>query len=350
MTQPTRVNPLSRLARRKRLNIAIKGPSGSGKSRFVASMGALTGVAGIGKLAVFDTERKMRLISGSDGSVFDGIEVQHPDELPDFVEWAINGEGREQHYSMFAIDSWDAFYGPRRAEMLRAIRAESGDPTATLSEEQERNLNAITREVLDKLCFRSDALGVVITTTIADKRKETEEENEEGRVLPVTQGGLSYFVDVVLESELRVIDFEPQVIMTVVKTNLDALPLGTEFVRPTFRTVYEHAFGPIEDVAPAEAAAAPSVTTYLPEPPVLTVVRTLADLRALAARHGISDAQLRTGARAYVGKDHLETLTPEDMSVLMAKIEARYAAAEASEPSAAAVAVASAPRPARARR
>lgn len=97
----TRLNPLSRLARRKRLNVAIKGPSGSGKSRFAASMSALTGVAGIGKLAPFDTERKMRL-----------------------------------NYALFTIDSWDDFYGPRGAEMRRAIRAETGDPTAALVQDK----------------------------------------------------------------------------------------------------------------------------------------------------------------------------------------------------------------------
>src|SRR5437868_9727747 len=87
-----RINPLSRRPRKQRLVVAVRGAAGTGKSVFAATMAD----AGLGRLCYFDVERKARLLPGSDGSKFDAIEVQHPDELPEFIEWALTGEGREQ--------------------------------------------------------------------------------------------------------------------------------------------------------------------------------------------------------------------------------------------------------------
>ena len=57
-----KINPLSRMPRQQRLVMAIRGGAGVGKSHFISSMAD----AGLGKLCIFDTERKARLLRGVD--------------------------------------------------------------------------------------------------------------------------------------------------------------------------------------------------------------------------------------------------------------------------------------------
>ncbi|MEJ7708990.1 MAG: hypothetical protein WKF84_03840 [Pyrinomonadaceae bacterium] len=96
-TNKPKVNPLSRRPRPAiALGLmAVRGGAGTGKSQFIRSMSE----AGIGRLCIFDVERKSRLLRGV-GRDFDGLEIEQPDELPEFIEWALNGEGREQNYEM----------------------------------------------------------------------------------------------------------------------------------------------------------------------------------------------------------------------------------------------------------
>src|SRR5919205_3415549 len=101
-TNGKRINPLSRRPRRQRLVVAVRGAAGTGKSVFASTLAE----AGLGRLCYFDVERKARLLPGSDGSRFDAIEIEHPDELPEFIEWALDGEGREQGYGCYALDRW----------------------------------------------------------------------------------------------------------------------------------------------------------------------------------------------------------------------------------------------------
>jgi len=87
-TTKPRINPLSRRPRQQRLVIAVRGGAGTGKSWFLRSMAE----AGLGRLCIFDVERKTRLLPGV-GNHFDGLEVEHADELPEFIDWALSGEG-----------------------------------------------------------------------------------------------------------------------------------------------------------------------------------------------------------------------------------------------------------------
>ncbi|MBA2735722.1 MAG: hypothetical protein H0U50_02930 [Pyrinomonadaceae bacterium] len=105
-TNKPKINPLSRIPRQQRLIMAIRGGAGVGKSHFISSMAE----AGLGKLCIFDMERKARLLRGV-GEQFDALEIEQTDELPEFIEWAINGDGREQNYGCFALDSWAAYFG-----------------------------------------------------------------------------------------------------------------------------------------------------------------------------------------------------------------------------------------------
>src|SRR5437764_12331962 len=128
-TRP-RVNPLSRRPRQQRLVLAVRGGAGVGKSVFVRSMAE----AGIGRLCIFDVERKSRLLKGN-GSVFDGLEIEQADELPEFIDWALSGEGREQNYGCYALDSWAGYFSAKHSEMLTAVCEGLGDPRAPSSAE-----------------------------------------------------------------------------------------------------------------------------------------------------------------------------------------------------------------------
>src|SRR6476619_2620950 len=224
-----RVNPLSRRPRRQRLVLAVRGAAGTGKSYFASTLAE----AGLGRLCYFDVERKARLLTGSDGSKFDAIEIQHPDDLPEFIDWALDGEGREQGYGCFVLDSWAMYFGRKHRETVMAVRDRTGDPTAQPSAEELSNDQVIFQEVLRRLCVDSGAC-VVITDQIGAKGKEDREENEMGRVLPLTSGGLEYFVDVLVEASLRIEDLRPVRVCRVVKSNSSAFPIGMELLNPSF--------------------------------------------------------------------------------------------------------------------
>src|SRR3954447_4863755 len=224
-----RINPLSRRPRQQRLVIAVRGAAGTGKSHFAASMAQ----AGLGRLCYFDVERKARLLPGSDGSIFDAIEIRHPDELPEFIDWALNGEGRQQGYGCYVLDSWAMYFGRKHRESVQAVRERTGDPTALPSAEELAADQMLFQEVLRRLCIDSGAC-VVITDQIAAKGKEDREENEMGQVLPMTSGGLEYFVDVMVEASVRLEDLRPVRVFRVVKSNSSAFPIGMELLNPSF--------------------------------------------------------------------------------------------------------------------
>src|SRR4028118_1742691 len=217
-----KINPLSRVPRQQRLVMAIRGGAGVGKSHFIRSMSE----AGLGKLCIFDTERKSRLLRGV-GVQFDGLEVEHSDELPDFIDWAISGEGQEQNYGCFALDSWAAYFGSKHSEMIEAVREKTGDPLAQPSAEELAADQMILQSVLRKLCIESGKC-VVIADQIPAKGKESKEDNEIGRVLPMTASGLEYFVDVMIEVSLQERDGEITRVFQVVKSNSPAFEVGFE--------------------------------------------------------------------------------------------------------------------------
>ena len=69
-TNRPKINPVEpRMPRQQRLVMAIRGGAGVGKSHFISSMSD----AGLGKLCIFDTERKARLLRGV-GEKFDALE------------------------------------------------------------------------------------------------------------------------------------------------------------------------------------------------------------------------------------------------------------------------------------
>lgn len=346
MSKPggARINPLSRRPRQQRLVVAVRGAAGTGKSHFAASMAD----AGLGRLCYFDVERKARLLPGSDGSKFDALEIRHPDELPEFIDWALDGEGREQGYGCYVLDSWAMYFGRKHRDTLLAVRERTGDPTAQPTADELSADQMVLQEVLRRICVDSGAC-VVIVDQIGAKGKEDREENELGRVLPLTTGGLEYFVDVMLEASLRLDGMNTVRIFRVVKSNSAAFPIGLELRDPSFA-------GLLARLTDGSAANAPTLPVHEPAPqtapetledgPTLTLVQpdgpTLDDLLAKSADFGFSRAQLVIAARHYCGKDDLERLTDDELAELDRRLTAHAArrhdpadAPERAEPAAA---------------
>ncbi|OJV87324.1 MAG: hypothetical protein BGO39_12245 [Chloroflexi bacterium 54-19] len=318
-----RINPLSRRPRQQRLVLAVRGAAGTGKSYFASTLAD----AGLGRLCYFDVERKARLLSGSDGSKFDALEIQHPDELPDFIDWALDGEGREQGYGCYALDSWAMYFGRKHRETVLAVRDRNGDPTAQPTAEELAADQVIFQEVLRRLCVDSGAC-VVITDQIGAKGKEDREENEMGRVLPLTSGGLEYFVDVLVEASLRIEDLRPVRVFRVVKSNSAAFPIGMELLNPSFSDFLARLNESGTNSLPVEAPLPAKEPELLEEAPALAFVGrtgpTLEDLYLKAEENGFTRADLVTAARYYCnGKSDLERLSPDEIANLDRRLTAR---------------------------
>jgi len=319
-----RINPLSRRPRQQRLVLAVRGAAGTGKSVFASSMAE----AGLGRLCYFDVERKARLLPGSDGSKFDAIEIRHPDELPEFIDWALDGEGREQNYGCYVLDSWAMYFGRKHRETVMAVRDRNGDPTAQPSAEELTADQIIFQEVLRRLCVDSGAC-VVITDQIGAKGKEEREENEMGRVLPLTSGGLEYFVDVLVEASVRLEDLRPVRVFRVVKSNSSAFPIGLELLDPTFSDFLNRLTEGGTSNLPLNVPKATTEPELLDdETPALAFLRpqgpTLEDLLAKAEQNGFSRADLVLAARHYChGKTDLERLSEEEITDLDRRLQAR---------------------------
>src|SRR5438270_11117701 len=266
-TRP-RVNPLSRRPRQQRLVLAVRGGAGVGKSYFVRSMAE----AGIGRLCIFDVERKSRLLKGN-STIFDGLEIEHPDEVPEFIDWALSGEGREQNYGCYALDSWAGYFSAKHSEMLTAVRERTGDPLAQPSAEELAADQMILQGVLGRLCIESGK-SVVIVDQIPAKGKEAKEDNEVGRVLPMTASGLEYFVDVMVEVSLQERDGEIVRVFQVVKSNSPAFEIGFELTgNVTFKDFLEHMKREHGTDLPVEAPEPAAVPATIEEKQPLTLVQ-----------------------------------------------------------------------------
>ncbi|HEY0048666.1 MAG TPA: hypothetical protein VGB68_05240 [Pyrinomonadaceae bacterium] len=320
MTKP-KINPLSRIPRQQRLVMAIRGGAGVGKSHFIRSMSE----AGLGKLCIFDTERKARLLRGV-GVQFDALEIENTDELPEFIDWAINGEGREQNYGCFALDSWAAYFGAKHSDMIEAVREKAGDPLAQPSAEELAADQMILQGVLRKLCIESGK-SIVIADQIPAKGKEAKEDNEIGRVLPMTASGLEYFVDVMVEVSLQERDGEIVRVFQVVKSNSPAFEVGYEFVgNVTFKDFLDHMRGEHALELAFEKPAPSKVPEFIEERQPLSLVPntlTIDELVAKAEANGFKKADIVTGAKIYHNQPNIYHLTTEQIADLDRRMTAR---------------------------
>jgi hypothetical protein len=320
-TNKPKINPLSRVPRQQRLVMAIRGGAGVGKSHFIRSMSE----AGLGKLCIFDTERKARLLRGV-GETFDALEIEHTDELPEFIEWAINGEGREQNYGCFALDSWAAYFSAKHSEMIEAVRAKTGDPLAQPSAEELAADQMILQNVLRKLCIESGKC-VVIADQIPAKGKESKEDNEIGRVLPMTASGLEYFVDVMVEVSLQERDGEIVRVFQVIKSNSPAFEVGFEMTgNVTFKDFLDHMKGEQALELAFDKPAKLSVPEFIEDREPLKLVKTemtIEELIKKAEENGFKKADIVTGARIYHNQPNIYHLSAEQIADLDRRMTAR---------------------------
>lgn len=318
-----KVNPLSRMPRQQRLIMAIRGGAGVGKSHFISSMAE----AGLGKLCIFDTERKARLLRGV-GQTFDALEIEETDELPEFIDWAINGEGREQNYGCFGLDSWAAYFSAKHSEMLEAVRERTGDPLAQPTAEELAADQMILQNVLRKLCIESGKC-VVIADQIAARGKESKEDNEIGRVLPMTASGLEYFVDVMIEVSLQERDGEITRVFQVVKSNSPAFEVGFEMTGNVgFRDFLEHMRGEQALQLAFEEPTKSEVPEFIEDKTPVSIApqtMTIEDLIKKAETNGFKQADIVTGARIYHNQPNIYHLTAEQIADLDERMTARLA-------------------------
>ncbi len=318
-----KINPLSRVPRQQRLIMAIRGGAGVGKSYFVSSMAE----AGLGKLCIFDTERKARLLRGV-GQTFDALEIEQTDELPEFIEWAINGEGREQNYGCFALDSWAAYFSAKHSQMLEAVREKTGDPLAQPSAEELAADQMILQNVLRKLCIESGKC-VVIADQIPARGKEAKEDNEIGRVLPMTASGLEYFVDVMVEVSLQERDGEITRVFQVVKSNSPAFEVGFEITGNIgFKDFLEHMRGEQALELAFETPAKSDVPEFIEDKTPVSIApqaMTIEELIEKAEANGFKQADIVTGAKIYHSQSNIYHLTAEQIADLDKRMSARVA-------------------------
>jgi len=321
-TMRPKVNPLSRRPRQQRLVMAVRGGAGTGKSHFIRSMSE----AGIGRLCIFDVERKARLLKGV-GTQFDAFEIHHPDELPEFIEWALSGEGRDQNYECFALDSWAAYFSAKHSEVVAAVRERTGDTLAQPSAEELAADQMILQGVLRRLCMESGK-SVVIVDQIPAKGKEAKEDNEVGRVLPMTASGLEYFVDIMVEVSLQEREGEIVRVFQVVKSNSQAFEVGFELIGDvTFKSFLDHMTreggtelpmtAPKPSPIPETLEEKPSPLSLVPPP------MTVQELIAKAEQNGFKVADIVTGAKLYHSQPNIYRLTPDQIADLDRRMTAR---------------------------
>lgn len=318
-TKRPKINPLSRVPRQQRLVIAIRGGAGVGKSHFVRSMAD----AGLGRLCIFDVERKSRLLKGV-GQQFDGLEIEQPDELPEFIDWALVGEGQAQNYGCYALDSWASYFSAKHSEMIAAVRERTGDPLAQPTAEELAADQMILQGVLRRLCIESGK-SVVIVDQIPAKGKEAKEDNEIGRVLPMTASGLEYFVDVMVEVSLQERDGEIIRVFQVIKSNCSVFEVGFELTGNVSFKDFLDQMQPVSPDLPQEATtkAAPLLEE---KPSPLSVVKpklTIRELLDKAVKHGFKHGDVITAAKIYHSQPNIYHLTAEQIEDLDRRMSAR---------------------------
>lgn len=321
-TPKPKINPLSRRPRQQRLVMAVRGGAGAGKSFFLRSMAD----ADLGRLCIFDVERKTRLLKGV-GARFDGLEIEHPDELPEFIDWALSGEGRAQNYGCFGLDSWASYFSAKHSETIAAVRERTGDPLAQPTAEELAADQMILQGVLRRLCIESGK-SVVIVDQIPAKGKEAKEDNEVGRVLPMTASGLEYFVDVMVEVSLQERDGEITRVFQVVKSNSPAFEVGFELTGDvSFKDFLEHlkrADGVDLEREAAKIPAAPETLEEKAAPLALVQTQmTVQELVTKAERLGFKQADVVTGARVYHNQPNIYRLSPEQVADLDRRMTTR---------------------------
>jgi hypothetical protein len=179
----------------------------------------------------------------------------------------------------------------------------------------------VLQEVLRKLCIESGK-SVVIVDQIPAKGKESKEDNEIGRVLPMTASGLEYFVDVMVEVSMQERDGEIVRVFQVVKSNSPVFEIGFELTGDvTFKDFLSRLQQATSKDLFASEVRANSVPPTLPEtmgwsdediPKDMTVQ----DLIEKAVSYGFKKSDLVNAARVYHNQSNIHRLTLDQIEDL----------------------------------
>jgi hypothetical protein len=212
--------------------------------------------------------------------------------------------------------------------MIEAVREKTGDPLAQPSAEELAADQMILQNVLRKLCIESGKC-VVIADQIAARGKESKEDNEIGRVLPMTASGLEYFVDVMLEVSLQERDGEITRVFQVVKSNSPAFEVGFEMTGNIgFKDFLEHMKAEQALELAFETPAKSDVPEFIEDKTPVSIApqtMTIEDLIEKAEANGFKQADIVTGARIYHNQPNIYHLTAEQITDLDRRMSARVA-------------------------
>jgi len=254
------------------------------------------------------------------------------------IHWALFAPAAErEQYGCYCLDSWNGWFGPTYAQFLEAKRQKTGEAYPELDADDLQRLQVISGEILRPLCIDSKAC-VVITDTIAGKGLEEKEDNEVGRIVPISASGLEYFVDVLVESELRVIpgSLGETCIHRVIKSNNRAFPIGLILENPTFSDYLAAlkassetgAVANAESIQAEQHAQAEEQKEMVPDPEAArqsTSQRAEERLRQVLAKVeslGYTRENLVTVANQAFGKYMLSELTEKELAVLDQRLDA----------------------------
>jgi hypothetical protein len=326
-------NPAAHRPRFQRLRLGVRGAAGTRKSTFGASLAE----AGLGRLCFFDTELKSCHLPGADGSRFDAFELADPADLRPAIHWALHAPSAErEQFGCYCLDSWNGWFGPTYAQFLEAKRQKTGEAYPELDADDLQRLQVVAGEILHPLCIDSKVC-VVITDTIAGKGLEEKEDNEVGRIVPISASGLEYFVDVLVESELRVgrNGLGETCVHRVIKSNNRAFPIGLILENPTFTEYLTILSAGSETGAVANAqtiqaethARAEEQVETMPDPESTQrsiserVEERLREVLAKVESLGYTRENLVTVANQTFGKYMLSELTEKELAILDRRLD-----------------------------
>jgi hypothetical protein len=305
------------------LLVAIRGGAGSGKSLQAFSLAD----AGIGRIALLDTENKSRSLpkAGRHPNV-DIFTCAGPGTLEARVDWMLDvAPSTGKTWAGVILDSFDGYFTQRWGAFIRRMKAVHGPDYQPVPQEILNEIRDITL-VMSRLTRESN-MTVFITDTF--ERGEAEHEgNETGVLMTPTLAGIEKFVDLVVETSVEA-DLRPRYFSTVVKSNLtDIFPLSQRFENASASMYLEHyraARAAELDGASDGSTDALGAMDDMPEP---TPAPTLLALRTYYLDHGFTEAALINGAKRHCGGRALEQLTNDDRRLLMRGLD-EYLAVQA---------------------
>jgi len=297
------------------LLVAIRGSAGSGKSVQAFSLAD----AGIGRIALLDTENKARsLPKGGRHPNLDIFACAGPGKLEARVDWLLDvAPSAGKRWAGVILDSFDGYFTLRWGAFIRRMKGVHGADYQPSPQEIHNEIRDITL-VMSRLTRESN-LTVFITDTF-ERGEAQHEGNETGVLMTPTLAGIEKFVDLVVETSVEA-DLRPRYISTIVKSNLtEMFPLSERFENASAAMYLErYRVARAAELDDSDrSAGVPGALDELPEP---APAPSLLALRTYYLEQGFSEAALINGAKRHCGGRALEQLTNDDRRLLMQRLD-----------------------------